>query len=129
MRAREFVLEDKAVHTGIKPDKSVEYAMPGTHRVAGTADRLYDLNRVMMMVACADGKTQPPMPQESWAGRNNTAHPYTKVEADMLKHAYKAADVAWDDAIAPNPKNKSEETPERKSAAVSPIRPFRGYPR
>lgn len=111
MRAKEFVLEDVNVHTGVKMRRSAEHAMPGVHRVSGTADRLYDLNRVMMMVACADGITQPDLPQESWAGRNNTAHPYTREEADMLKHAYAAANVAWDDVLKPNPDNKSRENP------------------
>lgn len=112
MRAQEFIAEAKEVHTGIKPDQSAEYAMPGAHRVAGTADRLYDLLRVMMNVAASDGKNKTPMPQESWAGRNNVSVPYTPEEAAMLKLAYDQAGVFWDDAIAPNKLNRSEERPD-----------------
>lgn len=111
MRAREFVVETKEIHTGIKPHKSAEYSLPGAHRVAGTADRIYDLLRIMMNVACSDGINTVPASQESWAGRNNIAVPYTAEEAEMLKMAYTQAGVEWDDAIGPNPQNHSEEHP------------------
>lgn len=126
MRAKEFIQETKKiVKTGIKPHKEAVAAMPGSHRVAGTADRIYDLNRVMMYVAASDGKIFPKMPQQSWAGRNNTAHPYTKIESEMLKHAYRLANVEWDDVLAPNQENKSiESTDIHKS---SPIVSFKGY--
>jgi hypothetical protein len=126
MRAREFIVEaDAIVKTGLKPHKEAESAMPGTHRVAGTADRLYDLNRIMIYVASTDGKKCPPIPRQSWAGKNNTAHPYTRVEAEMLKHAYKLAGAEWQDVLAPNQKNKSIESDEVHK--ISPINSFKGY--
>lgn len=127
MRATEFITETKTplVKTDIKLNPENEASLPGTHRVAGTADRLYDLCRVMMFVAGSDGINFPNVPQQSWAGRNNTAHPYTKHEAEMLKHAYKLANVEWQDALAPNEDNKSKEL--ENTYVRSPINPFKGY--
>lgn len=126
MRAIEFITEDtKEVKTGIKMQKQFDASLPGTHRVAGTADRHYDLGRIMQIVAASDGKHFPVMPEESWAGRNNTAHPYTKVEADMLKHAYQLYGTDYDDVLKPNTENKSRELKDIN--LTSPVKPFKGY--
>lgn len=93
--------------------------LPSAHLVAGTADRFYDLYRLSMRAAMADGVNQPKFDPESWVGRNNTLHPYTKEEADMLKHAYKATGVEWTDELHPNSKNRSEELPDTHT--VSPV--------
>lgn len=127
MRATEFIIEDANTHTGIKPRKNHEQAMPAAHRVAGSKDKTYDLNRIMMMVACADGEMQPVVADQSWAGTSNTAHPYTKIESNMLKHAYAAAGVAWDDILKPNEKEESLESTDTNKA--SPVKAFKGYPR
>jgi len=127
MRAQEFIVEDSIVHSGVKPHKDQEKVMPSAHRVAGTADRTYDLNRIMQIVAGADGKTMPLIPKQSWAGKNNTAHPYTKEESNMLKHAYKAYGADWDDALAPNDEEKSLEPDDVHN--ISPVKGFAGYPR
>lgn len=108
MRFREFVGEG-LVKNSLKPRPDAEMAMPAAHRVAGTADRTYDLNRIMMAAAMADGKSTPKMPVQSWAGKNNIAAPYTKLESDMLKHAYQATNAEWDDALKPNPQEQSLE--------------------
>lgn len=126
MRAREFINEDKKeTHTGIKMQKEFEASLPGAHRVAGTADRHYDLGRIMQYVAGSDGKHHPVIPKESWAGRNNTAHPYTEIESEMLKHAYDVLGVTWDDVLKPNPKNKSIE--QKFINVTSPITNFKGF--
>ena len=46
------------------------------------ADRVYELNRVMMAVASSDGVNplSPEVDAESWAGRNNIAVPYTDLD-------------------------------------------------
>ena len=59
-------------------------------RDAQFADRVYELNRIMMAVASTDGSFVPELDGESWAGRNNIAAPYTPEEQDMLKKAYQA---------------------------------------
>lgn len=123
MRSFEFVFEHDDVKTGVKPHIDQEMVMPNAHRVAGTADRTYDLNRLMMLVAASDGRQVPVVPQESWAGRNNMAFPYTAIESDMLKKAYEYLGYEWDDVLKPNPHQKSEEV---KGVSVkSPVATFR----
>ena len=119
MRAREFIIEDNIVKNGKKPRHDAEMALPAAHRVAGTADRHYDLNRIMMSVAASDHKRGVPVPVSSWAGKNNIATPYTKAESDMLKRAYRAMGADWDDALKPNYKELSLETDEVNR--VSPV--------
>lgn len=128
MRAREFILEASSMaKTKGRIHRDHVSTMPNAHRVAGTADRCYDLNRVMMAVAMADGIQKPVLPGQSWHHRNNTAHPYTAKEATMLKHAYEAAGVEWDDVLRPNADNRSEEPSDNNTTSV--IQPFKGYPR
>jgi len=67
----------------------------------------------------ADGKNMPKFEPESWVGRNNTMHPYTKEEADMLKHAYAATGVQWTDELHPNSENRSLEPDD--TYTVSPV--------
>ncbi len=126
MRAHEFINEDNITHTGRKPHKNAEASMTGAHRAGGSKDRGYDLNRLMQYVASTDGENFVNKPDsESWVGRNNTTHPYTPEEAKMLKHAYKAQGLEWDDILKPNPKNKSKELDD--TSTNSPIKPFKGY--
>lgn len=83
------------------------------------ADRVYELNRVMMAVASANGKSplSPEIDSESWAGRNNIAVPYTEIEQEMLKQAYGAVGSHYEDL------NKGDvRSQELKSTnKVSPI--------
>lgn len=126
MRYREFVLEGSDVtKIKVKPHPDQEQVMPSAHRVAGTADRTYDLNRIMMAVAMSDGKTVPKLKQSSWAGKNNLAHPYTKEETAMLKKAYQSQGAEWDDALKPNRNQESLEPKDTNK--VSPVNPFKGY--
>ena len=125
MRAREFIAEASPAKTKGRIHRDHVSTMPGAHRVAGTADRHYDLNRVMMAVAMADGVQRPVLDGESWHHKNNTAHPYTPEEAAMLRHAYEAAGVEWDDVLKPNPDNRSEEPQDTNVTSV--IKPFKGY--
>lgn len=110
MKIREIIVEDRnytRTAGSMHPD-SIR-TLPSAHLVAGTADRIYDLYRLTMRAALADGINQPKFDPESWVGRNNTLHPYTKNEADMLKHAYESTGVKWTDELYPNPMNKSME--------------------
>jgi hypothetical protein len=127
MRAAEFITED-TVHNGFTPRLSAHHAMPGAHRVGGTADRLYDLNRIMMYVASSDGDNEVDLDYESWAGKNTLAFPYTEHELKMLKKAYKHLGIRWDDVLHPNPDNQSQEVPG-KIQTQSPVKGFKGYPR
>jgi fatty-acid desaturase len=78
-----------------------------------------------MAVASSDGINPIEMPAESWVGKHNTAHAYTKEEQDMLKLAYKAAGLEYKDL------NKGDMDSEELSSAntQSVVKPFKGYKR
>jgi hypothetical protein len=121
MRAHEFITEQASKG---KVSKRQQQSTVGLNVFAiSQYDRTYDLNRVMMAVASTDGKTIPDLSSESWVGKNNTAHPYTEVEQDMLKIAYEAAGIPFKDLNQGN--LDSEELDSTNS--VSPVKPFKGY--
>ena len=124
MRAKEFMTEQTRGTRAGKVSKRQQRSSVGLNVFAiSQYDRTYDLNRVMMAVASTDGKIIPDMDQESWVGKQNTAHPYTEVEQDMLKIAYKAAGIPFEDL------NTGDlDSEELDSANIeSPIKPFKGY--
>jgi hypothetical protein len=123
MRAREFIVEHSKVG---KISKRLRYATRGLHKFRDMqfADRVYELNRVMMAVASNDGKQfSYPMDAESWAGRNDIAAPYTKQEQDMMRMAYKAIGSHHEDLNQGD--MDSEEHPAVNT--TSPIQAFKGY--
>ena len=129
MRAKEFIFEATAdegsyyVRKG-KMHPDVKSALGMIHKVAGVADRTYDLNRVMMAVASSNGKEFSHDPTgESWIGRSNMAAPYTKEEYDMLHHAYHAIGTP----VKPVTDNFRREPADTHK--ISPHKPFAGYKR
>lgn len=126
VRSREFIVEKKVGDVG----KRRRSATVGLHRFRDNqfADRIYELNRVMMAVAQTDGRDAPiTVDSESWSGRNNIAAPYTQEEHEMLKKAFKAVGSFTQDLNAGD--LDSEELPDQFINKVSPIKPFRGYGR
>jgi hypothetical protein len=92
------------------------------HRVAGTADRTYDLNRAMMAVASSNGKEFSHEPTgESWVARSNMAAPYTKEEHDMLHHAYGAIGTPVQSATDDHRREPDD------THRISPVKGFKGY--
>lgn len=124
MRASEFLREASQEP---KPTKRQKQSTRGLQKFRDKdyADRLYELNRVMMAAAATDGTFIPEMDGESWAGRNNTAHPYTQQEADMLKQAYRATGSKMTDLNHGDMRSQELETTNK----VSPIKGFSGYAR
>jgi len=123
VRAREFMVEHQKVG---KISKRLRYATRGLHKFRDMqfADRVYELNRVMMAVASNDGKQFSwPMDAESWAGRNDIAAPYTKQEQDMMRLAYKAIGSHHEDLNQGD--LRSQEHPAVNT--TSPIQAFGGY--
>lgn len=119
MRAKEFIGEQIN-----KPSKRQHYASVGLVTFTDTNyDRTYDLNRVMMAVAATDGKTIPKLDGESWAAKQNTAHPYTEVEQNMLEKAFAAAGIPFADLNKGDLKSRELDSTYK----VSPIKPFKGY--
>jgi hypothetical protein len=124
MRAREFLIEKQAG----KISKRQQQSTRGLHvfsKKIDSYDRLYDLNRLMMAVASSDGVNPIEMDSESWVGKHNTSHPYTKEEQDMLKLAYKATDLEYRDLN--NGDMDSEELDSTNKR--SPVTGFKGYAR
>ena len=127
MRAREFITEDNAPG---KLTKRQRYGSRGMHKFQDVdgRDRVYELNRVMMALAQADGESDHQkidLDSESWIGTSNMAVPYTEVEANMLKSAYKAVGSEWEDLNAGD--MHSSELPSINKQ--SPVEGFKGYKR
>ena len=123
MRAQEFVTEQRRGRIRAV----AQQAMPGTWRFRDSGiDRAYNLNRVMMAAACADGRDGRPvdMDASAWNDRYNTAHPYTEAEHNMMRQAFGAVDTEYDHAV---PDHGSREHPGVNK--TSPVRGFKGYPR
>jgi len=124
MRANEFVFESKVG----KISKRQQQATRGLHifsKKIASYDRLYDLNRLMMAVASSDGINPIEMDAESWIGKHNTTHPYTKEEQDMLILAYKAAGLEYKDLN--NGDLDSKELSDTNDQSI--VKPFKGYKR
>lgn len=121
MRAQEFIAEQKVGDISTRQ----RFATVGLNkfRDAQFADRVYELNRVMMAVAQTDGTIVPEIDGESWAGRHNVAAPYTDVEQKMLEKAYRAVGSKHYDLN--NGDLKSEEHPAVNT--TSPMQAFKGY--
>ena len=123
MRANEFVSESKIGKIGNRK----QMATKGLHkfRDENAADRIYELNRIMMAAASTDGTFVPDIDSESWAGRYDVAAPYTQQESDMLMMAYKAAGSEYHDLNKGDLKSKELDSTNIKST----VKPFKGYKR
>jgi hypothetical protein len=124
MRATEFVLEARQGKISKRQQQSTRGLNIFSKKI-DSYDRIYDLNRLMMAVASSDGVNPIEMDSESWVGKHNTTHPYTKEEQDMLKLAYKAADLEYKDLN--NGDMDSKELPDTNVKSI--VKPFKGYPR
>jgi hypothetical protein len=124
MRATEFIFENKNGKISKRQQQSTRGLNIFSKKI-DSYDRQYDLNRLMMAVASSDGINPIKMDAESWVGKHNTTHPYTKEEQDMLKLAYKAAGLAYKDLN--NGDMDSEELSSTNTQST--IKPFKGYKR
>lgn len=124
MRAREFLVEKQIGKIGKRRQAGTRGLTK--FRDIGGYDRTYELNRVMMAVAMADGSGKPlDLDTESWSGRYNTAHPYTDEEATMLKQALQATGSETHDLNYGD--NRSQEV--ESTHTHSPVIAFKGYPK
>ena len=123
MRANEFISEAKIGKIGNRKQQSTV----GLHkfRDENMADRVYELNRIMMAAASTDGTFVPDVDGESWSGRNNVAAPYTKEEQQMLEKAYQAIGSHHEDINHGD--LSSQEHPAINTTSV--VTAFKGYPR
>lgn len=122
MRAKEFINEARKAP---RPSKRQSQSSVGMEkfRDPGGYDRVYELNRIMMAVASADGENKPEMDSESWSGRFNTAHPYTEVEQKMLKQAFKLVGSDYVDFNHGDLRSKELDSTQTKSPVIA----FKGF--
>jgi len=116
MKINEVIVEGRV---GKRPEHA-EHSHAGEwkFRDKGGYDRAYNLNRIMMATAMADGKSDKPldMDQSSWVEKYNIARPYTKEEHMMLKAAFNTVDSEVEHS---GPDHKSSEHPSTHT--VSPV--------
>lgn len=124
MRAREFILENVVGKLSKRQQQSTRGLNVFAKKI-DTYDKLYDLNRLMMAVAGSDGINPIEMDAESWVGKHNTTHAYTKEEQNMLKLAYKAAGLEYKDLNDGDLDSKELASTNKDSPVVA----FRGYKR
>lgn len=87
MRANEFISEGGKGKVPKRHDK----AQPGAYKFRDNGtDRTYHLNQIMKAVAMADGSSTKAlkMDDESFAGKNNLAYPYSDLEHNMMQQAF-----------------------------------------
>jgi hypothetical protein len=89
MKILELITERK---TG-KLSKRQQNPSRGLHTFSDAehANSDYTFNRVGLAAAMCDGENDPDVDYVSWIGKKKLTAPYTKVEADILKQAYKIA--------------------------------------
>ena len=123
MRATEFVTERDG-----KIGKRRQAATVGL-TVFGDGERAnsdYTLNRVMMAAAMADGSGAAlDMDEKSWIGKKRGAYPYTRIEHEMLKQAFRAAGAEYTDLNSGDLDSEELES----TYTQSPVNAFKGYPR
>ncbi|MEY4331486.1 MAG: hypothetical protein RLZZ196_224 [Bacteroidota bacterium] len=119
MKIKEIIVEDKAAD--VPPRLNQSTVGLDRFRDKEFADRIYELNRVMMAAAVSDGVSPLKINPESWAGRNNIAAPYTEIEQKILTQAFDAIGSHFTDLNKGN--LKSEELPDTNT--VSPIAKYK----
>lgn len=106
MRAHEFITEG---NKGSVPKRHSK-AQPGAYKFMDNGtDRTYHLNQVMKAVAMADGSSTKAMKMddESFAGKNNVAYPYSELEHNMMMQAFNTVSPTQAHKMIPN--NRSTE--------------------
>jgi len=121
MRAQEFITERDG-----KIGKRRQAATVGL-TIFGDAERAnsdYTLNRVMMAAAMADGSGEIlDMDEKSWIGKKRGAYPYTRIEHEMLKQAFRAAGAEYKDLNSGDMDSEELES----TNTTSPMQGFKGY--
>ena len=122
MRANEFINEARKI---AKPSKRQSQSSVGMEkfRDPGGYDRTYELNRIMMATASSDGTSPLKVDAESWSGRYNTAHPYTEIEAKMLKQAFDLVGSEYDDLNHGDLRSRELDS----TYTQSPVIGFKGF--
>jgi hypothetical protein len=94
MKIRDIIVEQKG-----ELKKRQRFAMRGLNKFTDGKkwNSDYTLYRLGLALAATDGKTMPPVDEESWLGKWKVSAPYTKEEQEMLKLAYKEVHANYED--------------------------------
>lgn len=120
MRLRELITEKVEG----KLTKRQQMSTRGLHTYSD-AERTnsdYVQYRLMMALACADGTNPIDIDRKSWIGKRKSAHPYSELEVEMLKQAYKAAGAKYTDLNHGDMESKELDTVNRNSPVAKPKR-------
>ena len=123
MRAHEFLTESEGkIH---KHHSDVSRGITKVRDVGGY-DRVYHMNRLMMAMAMADGKSKDAveMDNASFAEKYNTVHPYSEEEHNMFIAASKT--IPSDTKVV-IPYSKSQEPTDTNTKSL--VVGFKGYPK
>jgi len=90
-------------------------------RDVGGYDRVYHMNRLMMAMACADGKSTKPVdsPADTWFEKYNTIHPYTQEEENMARAAMNTVPTDGND-VSTDRKSREHESVHKTSPHRNP---------
>lgn len=118
MRIKDIIIEGKA--HGDVPKDLEDKSRGGISltRDVGGYDRVYHMNRMMMAMAMADGKSSKPVDMDaaSWYEKYNIVFPYSDVEHMMVNQAIATIPTDKKGLIA---RGKSEES--KDTAKTSPV--------
>jgi hypothetical protein len=121
MRAKEFINEGqgKLHHNQSQATQGIFKA-----RDIGGYDRIYHMNRLMMAMSMADGKSKDAveMDNASFVEKYNTVHPYTEEEYNMYMSAIKTVPTDKKEVV---PYSKSKEPEDTNTKSL--VKPFKGY--
>lgn len=123
MKIKDIIVENRG---GDRPSNA-NFADTGEwkFRDKGGYDRTYNLHRVMMAAACADGSDKPlDVDQSSWVEKYNLARPYTEVEHKMMKQALKTIDSDYKET---EKDHRSIETPDTHKQSPIPAKKKNRY--
>ena len=95
MRINELLTEVKTGKMSKRQQQSTRGVNTFSDAERWNAD--YVAYRLGVALASTDGTTAPNVDAKSWIGKSKAAFPYSKVEQDMLKLAYKAVGAAYQD--------------------------------
>ena len=117
MKIKDIITESKG-----ELKKRQRFAMRGLNKFTDGKkwNSDYTLYRLGLALAATDGKTMPPVDEESWLGKWKLTAPYSKEEQDMLKLAYKEVHANHEDMNHGD--MRSQEVPTVNKTSPVPVR-------
>jgi hypothetical protein len=117
MKIRDIIVEQKG-----ELKKRQRFAMRGLNKFTDGKkwNSDYTLYRLGLALAATDGKTMPPVDEESWLGKWKVAAPYTKEEQEMLKLAYKEVHANYEDINHGDMRSQEGPTINKESPVSKP---------